>query len=168
MSSAVLTPVVCQNEMAGPTVIAADIKGGYEVRFDGKGDPSGGDVQRIPPEVVATVQFANAIGKGILTVSEGKDNPLVAKAMERQNDAFWARAKQDHDEALASLDAPAENDMIVVACIGPGTRPETSCGDEIPVRAREAGQLPPLCTRHTGLADRCVKRGREPWKLETA
>lgn len=168
MNSAVLTPVVCQNEMAGPTVIAADIKGTYEVRFDGKGDPSGGDVQRIPPEVVSTVQFANAIAKGILTVSEGEENPLVAKAMERQNDAFWARAKQDRDDALATLDQPAENDMIAVSCIGPGTRPGASCDEQIPVRAREAGSVPPLCTRHAGMADQCVKRGREPWKLETA
>lgn len=168
MSNAVMTPVVCQNMMAGPTVIAADIKGGYEVRFDGHGDPSGGDVRRIPPEVVATVQFADAIAKGILKVEEGAENEMVAKAMERQNDTFWARAKQDKDEALAVLDQPAENDMIAVACIGPGTRPGAACDEQIPVRAREAGQLPPLCQRHAGLADQCVKRGREPWKLETA
>ena len=166
--SNVLTPVVCQNMMAGPTVIAADIKGTYEARFDGKGDPSGGDVQRIPPEVVATVQFANAIAKGILTVVEGEDNEVVAKALERQNDAFWGRAKQDKDAALAVLDTPAENDMIAVSCIGPGTRPGSSCDEQIPVRARETGTVPPLCTRHAGLADQCIKRGREPWKLETA
>jgi hypothetical protein len=168
MSSAVLTPVVCQNEMAGPTVIAADIKGGYEVRFEGKGDPSGGDIQRIPPEVVATVQFANAIAKGILSVAEGADNEIVAKALERQSDAFWARAKQDRDEALAVLDQPAENDMIAVSCIGPGTRPDAKCDEQIPVRAREAGTIPPLCQRHQGLSDRCIKRGRGPWELESA
>jgi hypothetical protein len=168
MSNGVLTPVVCQNMMPGPTVIAADIKGTYEVRFDGKGDPSGGDVQRIPPEVVATVQFANAIAKGILRVEEGAENEVVAKALERQTDAFWGRAKTERDEALATLDAPAENDMIAVACIGPGTRTGASCDEQIPVRAREAGSIPPLCQRHAGLADQCVKRGREPWKLETA
>jgi hypothetical protein len=166
--SAVLTPVVCKNEMAGPTVIAADIKGGYEVRFEGKGDPSGNDIQRIPPEVVATVQFSNALGKGILSVVEGEDNEVVVKALERQSDAFWARAKQDRDEALAVLDQPAENDMIAVACIGPGTRPDSTCDEQIPVRARDAASIPPLCQRHAGLANQCIKRGRGPWELETA
>lgn len=166
MSSTVMTPVVCQNQMPGPTVIAADIKGSYEVTFDGKGDPSGGDVQRIPPEIVATVQFTNAIAKGILKVIEGEDNEAVQAALQKQTDAFWNRAKTERDEAMASLDQPAENDMVAVECIGPGTRPGTPCGENVPVRAREVNSTPPLCTRHTGLADQCVKRGKQPWVLE--
>jgi len=147
-------------------VISSDLKGTYEVTFSGKGDPAGGDVQMIPPEIVATVQFSNAIQKGILSVVEGAENEVVKKALAKQSDAFWARARQDRDEALATLDQPAENDMIAVACIGPGSRPDTKCEELVPVRAREASSVPPLCTRHEGLSEQCVKRGRSPWVLE--
>ncbi len=76
------------------------------------------------------------------------------------------RAEKERLEALETLDAPTENDMIAVECIGPGTRPDTKCGENVTVRARDAGAIPPLCSRHEGLADRCVKRGRNPWELE--
>lgn len=162
----VATPVLCQNEMSGPTVISSDLKGTYEVTFAGRGDPSGGDVQPIPPEILATVQFAKAVSLGILSVVEGADNPVVVKALARQSDAFRQRIEQEKVAAREHLDAPQEDDLIAVGCIGPGTRPDTKCDEMIPIRAREAGSTPPLCSRHEALGEHAVKRGRNPWVLE--
>ena len=161
-----IAPVLCQNEMSGPTVISSDLKGTYEVTFAGKGDPSGGDVQPIPPEILATVQFSKAVSLNILSVVEGADNPIVAAALSKQSDAFRKRIEQEKVTATEYLDAPQEDDLVAVECIGPGTRPDTACGEMIPIRAREASSRPPLCSRHEALADQCVKRGRNPWVLE--
>jgi hypothetical protein len=152
--------------MGGPTVIASDPKSTYEVRFEGADDPDGGDIQLIPEEIVRTPAFAKAISQGIFEVIEGEENEAVREALTRQNDAFWRRAKQDKDSAMATLEAPADNDMIVINCIGPGSRPGAICGEEVPVRQREAVLNPPLCARHAGLAAQCVRRGTGPWMLE--
>jgi len=165
-ATAVATPVQCQNEMAGPTVISSDLKGTYEVTFAGKGDPSGGDVQPIPPEIIATVQFSKAVSLGILSVVEGADNPIVEAALAKQSDAFRKRVEQEQVTAREHLDAPQEDDLVAVACIGPGTRADTKCDEQIPIRAREVASRPPLCSRHESLADFAVKRGRNPWVLE--
>jgi hypothetical protein len=165
-TAAVATPVLCQNEMAGPTVIASDLKATYEVTFAGKGSPDGEDVKPVPPEIVSTVQFSRAISQGVLRVLEGADNPVVVKALERQTGTFRQRMEVDQIAAREHLDAPQEDEMVAVACIGPGTRPDTKCEENVVMRARETGSRPPLCTRHEGLAEQCVKRGRNPWVLE--
>jgi len=159
-------PVMCRNKMAGPTVIASDPKSTHEVIFSGAGAPDGGDVQPIPDELIRVPAFSRAISLGILEVIQGSDNEAVRAALQVQSDAFWKRSQQDNETALASLDAPADNDLIAVACIGPGTRPGTRCEDTIPVRAREQDAQPPLCSRHQSLASRCLRRGTGPWELE--
>ena len=160
-------PVMCRNMMLGPTVIASDPKSTHEVIFGGKDAPDGSDVQPIPEELVRTPQFSKAISMGILQVIQGEDNAAVQAAMQIQSDAFWRRAKQDNDAAMASLETTPDNDMIAVQCIGPGTRPGTQCEDTIPVRVREMNAAPPLCARHVQLAERCLRRGNGPWILET-
>lgn len=162
----VATTVRCRNKMGGPTVIASDPKSTFEVRFEGLGDPDGGDIQLIPDEIARTPAFAKAISQGIFEVIEGEEHEAVKEALARQNDAFWRRARQDKDAALATLEAPADNDMIVINCIGPGPRPGAICGEEVPVRQREASLNPPLCARHAGLASQCLRRGNGPWVLE--
>lgn len=159
-------PVMCRNMQAGPTVIAADGKRSFEVIFAGAGDPDGEDVQPIPEELLRTPQFAKAIRQGVFTVEEGGDNPYVQNALARQGDAFRRRSAAERDAIQALMVAPAEDDMVGVACIGPGNRPGAACGELVPIRAREAGSRPPLCDRHGHLADNCTKRGRHPWQLE--
>jgi len=157
--------VMCQNQMSGPTVIAADAKRNYEVVFQGKGDPNGEDVQPIPEALLNTIAFRRAISRGVLAVIEGADHPVVVQALSRQTDAFAKRMAAQNMADREVLDSPAAADITVVNCIGPGSRPGAVCGDQVPVKAGDTGK-PPLCDRHAGLKDRCLKRGDGPWVLE--
>lgn len=157
--------VMCQNQMAGPTVIAGDAKRNYEVVFQGKNDPDGNDVQPIPDALLRTIQFQRAISRGVIRVIEGAEHPVVQQALARQSDSF---AKRMHAADLAArevIDAPAANDITVVNCFGPGSRDGAVCGEQVPVRSGDTGK-PPLCDRHAGLSGHCVKRGDGPWVLE--
>ena len=162
----IATPVMCRNRMAGPTVIASDQKSTHEVIFQGAGDPDGNDVQYIPEEILKTPQFARAIRQKIFEVVQGDDNEAVQAALQHQSDAFWGRMEKDKDEALASLDQQADNDLISVNCIGPGSRSGAVCGENVPVRQREAMNLPPLCSRHQSFSDECFRKGTGPWQLD--
>jgi hypothetical protein len=157
--------VVCRNLMRGPTVIASDSKSTHEVIFGGAGSPGGDDIREMPDEIIRTPQFRRAVRLGVLEIIAGEDSPEVRRALENQSDAFRLRADADRGKILESLDAPAEDDMIVVCCIAPGTRPGTACGAEIPVRQRESMASPPLCARHSSLAGMCSRRGDGPWTL---
>jgi hypothetical protein len=161
-----MTSVICQNMTDSVLVIASDPRRTHEVTFEGKGSPAGGDYQHMPREIIATPAFARQIALGTLRVVQGEDDPLVASAMQSQSDAFWKRAEADKAAALGTLDEVADNDYTVLTCIGPGTRPDAPCGENIPVKAAEANAKPPLCSRHENLAEQCVRRGSNPWVLE--
>jgi hypothetical protein len=158
--------VMVQNMMSGPTVIAADAKRSYEITFAGRDDPSGDDVQEIPEELLRTKQFRDALRKGIFAVIEGEDHPVVIAAMARQTDRFQQRMAADDLAAREVLDATAANDLVIVNCIGPGTRAGAVCGEMVPVKDKEQAGRPPLCDRHQHLSDQCVKRGSGPWMIE--
>lgn len=161
-----VSSVMVQNQMPGPTVIAADVKRNYEMIFAGKDDPQGEDVQEVPEELLRTKQFRDALRKGVLAVIEGADHPVVVAAMARQSSAFQDRIRAEQTAAREVLDAAADNDIVVVNCIGPGPRDGAVCGEQVPLRDRDQASLPPLCDRHRHLADFCVKRGSQPWALE--
>ena len=158
--------VMVRNRMAGPTVIAADAKRSYELVFAGKDAPSGEDVQEIPEELLRTKQFRDAIRKGVLEVVEGLDHPVVVQALSRQTDSFAKRQAAENMAAREVLDAVADNDLVVVNCIGPGSRDGAVCGEQVPLKDKDQATRPPLCDRHQHLADSCVKRGNQPWVLE--
>jgi hypothetical protein len=158
--------VMCQNQMSGPTVIAADAKRNYETIFAGKDDPDGNDVQPIPDALLRTISFQRALRQGVLKVIEGEDHPVVVQAMNRQTDTFRNRMKAQETADREVIDSPSEDDILVVNCIGPGTREGTACGEQVPVKSKDAAGRPPLCSRHVQLSDRCVKRGDGPWILE--
>jgi hypothetical protein len=157
--------VMCQNQMPGPTVIAADAKRNYEVVFQGKGHPDGEDVQPIPDALLRTIAFQRAISRGVILVVEGADHPVVQQALSRQSDAFARRMASQQVADREVLEQASAADILVVNCIGPGSRPGAVCGDQVPVKSGDTGS-PPLCDRHKGLADRCLKRGSGPWVLE--
>ena len=161
-----LTTVIVQNMTASVLVIASDPRRTHEVTFEGKGSPSGGDFQHIPPEIVRTPAFARQLSLGTLKVVQGEDDPAVKAALQHQSDAFWKRAEEDRAAALSTLDEVADNDYVVLQCVGPGTRPDAPCGENIPRKNAEAMARPPLCDRHIGLTDKCVRRGDGPWVLE--
>lgn len=158
--------VMVQNKMSGPTVIAADAKRNYEMIFAGKGDPQGEDVQEVPEELLRTKQFRDALRKGVLEVVEGDDHPVVIAAMARQSDSFAKRMAAENLASREVMDAVADNDLVVVNCIGPGSRDGAVCGDQVPVKDKEQASRPPLCDRHQHLAEYCLKRGNQPWELE--
>jgi hypothetical protein len=158
--------VMCQNQMSGPTVIAADAKRNYETIFAGKDDPDGNDVQPIPDALLRTISFQRALRQGVLRVIEGEDHPVVVQAMNRQTDTFRNRMKAQETADREVIDSPSEDDILVVNCIGPGTREGTACGEQVPVKSKDAAGRPPLCDKHRQLSDRCVKRGDGPWVLE--
>lgn len=157
--------IMCQNQMTGRTVIAADAHRNYEIIFEGKDDPDGNDVQPIPDVLLRTVQFQRALQQGILVAVEGADHPVVVQAMNRQSDSFRRRNAAADTAARESLDKPHEEDILIASCVGPGSREGASCETQVPVRGKDSGR-PPLCDRHVHLADRCVKRGNGPWTLE--
>ncbi|MCW2930007.1 MAG: hypothetical protein JWM19_969 [Actinomycetia bacterium] len=158
--------IMCANMMDGPTVIAADAKRNYEIVFAGKGDPEGNDCQPIPEYLVRTPQFSRAIRLGVLSVTEGEDHPVVAQAMARQSDSFRKRMTSDNLAAREVIDAPHEDDLLVLTCIGPGSREGAACGDMVAVKEKDQAGRPPLCSRHSHLSERCVKRGSGPWAIE--
>lgn len=158
--------VMVRNMMHGPTVIAADAKRSYEIIFAAKDDPNGDDVQEIPEELLRAKAFRDGIRKGIFEVVEGDDHPVVVAAMARQTGRFRERMAAEELAAREVLDAVADNDLVVVNCIGPGPRDGAVCGDMVPVRDKEQASSPPLCDRHRHLADKCLKRGNGPWMIE--
>ena len=158
--------VLARNKMSGPTVLADSPKENYQVIFAGAGDPSGGDVQPIPDELVRVPAFARNIALGVIEIVDGQDNPIVAAALKAQSNAFWQKNEAEKLTALETLEAPRDDDLVAVTCIGPGTRADTQCEDTIPVRAREKDNKPPLCDRHAGLLERCIRRGSGAWVVE--
>jgi hypothetical protein len=166
MTDGTRTSVIARNQMGGPTIITSDPKSTYEVVFGGHGAPDGTDYQLIPREIIQTPQFEASLAKGILAVVEGEDDADVQAALAGQKAAFWERARRQDTAAREVLEAPSDNDMLALECIGPGTRADAACGIQVPVRAREAGLKAPLCSQHASLEDRCVKRGSGPWVLE--
>lgn len=158
--------VMVQNMMSGPTVIALDAKRSYEMIFGGNGDPHGEDIQEIPEEMLRAKQFRDALRKGVFTIVEGHDHPAVVQAMARQTDSFRNRMAADDLAAREVIDAPHDGDLLVVTCIGPGSREGAVCGDMVAIKEKDQSARPPLCSRHSHLAERCVKRGSGPWKIE--
>ena len=136
----VLAPaaVVCRNMTRGVLVIASDPRRTHEVNFGAYDTSDGSDYQHMPPEIIRTPAFAKQIAIGTLVVIEGGEDPV------------------------------ADNDYVTIQCIGPGTRADAVCGENIPRKATEVMVTPPLCDRHQGLKDRCMRRGDGPWLLEPA
>lgn len=166
----VLAPaaVVCRNMTRGVLVIASDPRRTHEVNFGAYDTSDGSDYQHMPPEIIRTPAFAKQIAIGTLVVIEGGEDPVVQAAMSRQSDAYWKRADDERAAALSTLDPVADNDYVTIQCIGPGTRADAVCGENIPRKATEVMVTPPLCDRHQGLKDRCMRRGDGPWLLEPA
>jgi hypothetical protein len=159
--------VMAQNEMGGPTVLASDPRATFEVRWAGKGDPDGEDVQPVPPEIMKTVQFSQAVRKGIISLL-GPDGEVVTEALRRQRGAFQQRMTSDSLAASEAIDRVADNDIISVPCIGPSPRAGTPCGEAAMLRSAERHARPALCDRHSSLAPRYAaaeKDGSTTWVL---
>jgi hypothetical protein len=157
---------MCQNMTKGPLVICSSPKGDDETIFKDHDDPDGEDVRAIPAGLLVAPAFAAALQKGTLRVVSGEDNAIVQAALSKQTKAFWNRYEKEQASVIETMQAPAENDMVAIECMGPGTRQGHKCETMIPVRAREVNAEPPLCDAHAHLKNKCIRRGGGQWELE--
>jgi hypothetical protein len=148
--------VMARNKMGGPTVLSSDPRGTFEVRWEGRGDPSGGDVQYIPDEMLRIPAFARALKLGVIEIANPEDNPELVEALDRQAAKFHAAQAKAQDEVMATIDHEKTRDLVVQTCIGPATRGTGECGEQVAVHETHQHDAPPLCNRHASLAPEFV------------
>lgn len=147
----VKTPVLARNTEPGPLVMSSDPKGSDFTEWAGANDPNGNDVQPVPEGLLGHVQFMRCVQRGILVIENEEDNPEVVATLAKQNAAWAARRAQAQQNAEASIDHQANNDLIAVQCVGPGAR-GSQCDNTISVKEKVANDKPPLCPTHADLA----------------
>lgn len=141
-------PVLVKSNVAGPTVFSIPSKN-IAIDWSASGDPDGNDYQYVPDEVVTDVNFMKAMNRGVFAVVEASD--AVHEAIARQGEAYLRRQEIATQAAKDVIDQRADDDLISLSCIGPGSRPGSDCGDQVPVRAKHRDRKPPLCDRHVGM-----------------
>jgi hypothetical protein len=151
--------MMARNNQDGPTVLSSDPKGTHYVEWQGKGDPSGGDIQPVPEEIQNTVQFQRCVRRGIFTLlDESEDTGVISEAMERQQEAWDYRQGSTQATAAQVIDQQANNDIIALTCVGPSSRGDAStrCGADVNVRDKNKDDRPPLCNAHADLAPQFI------------
>lgn len=148
----VQSTVMARNLRPGPTVISSDPRGSQYVEWQGADDPSGGDVQLVPEEIVNSVPFVRAIQRGILTIENAEDNPELLDRIELQNKAFRDRVADARQEAAVAIDRTENRDLVVQPCIGPSTKGTGTCGEDVTTPEKTKDDKPALCGRHAHLA----------------
>lgn len=141
-------PIMVRNELGGPTVFTS---GTQQVEWKGKGDPDGGDVQPCPPGFIQDVYFRRAMTRNIFTILEDAED-----ALDRHRDEWDARQVRQREASQDSLEFVADNDLLMLKCIGPADRTGNSdviCGTEVPVKSSQAREKPPLCNKHKALVN---------------
>ena len=138
-----LIPV--RNAMGGPTVFR-DAPSDTTIRWEGAGDPAGGDIQYVPDGFRRHPAFANMLRRQILVVV-GEEQAQAAFA---QQDAQVAGAHLAQ-QAQESIHRPQNRDLVATACIGPGARPGSACPNTVALSAQQAKTTPPLCDAHRHL-----------------
>lgn len=144
--------VMARNLMGGPTVLSTDPRSTHEVIWEGRGDPGGGDVQYIPEEMLKVPAFARALHRGVIELVNPEDNPEAVRALQRQVDMFRSQQERVRDDAMASIEIETNRDLITLACIGPSSKGQGTCGEAVPVPEKTKFDKPPLCHRHADLA----------------
>jgi len=147
-------PVLVQNTQAGPAVLS-DGTNKLALEWQGKGDPSGGDVQYVPDDVVDMVQFVKAVRQGIFVVVEASDE--VKAKLDIQSQQFAKRQAAQDEAAKASIEHTANNDFVSFPCVGPADRGAGTCDRPVPVREKTKDDSPILCDRHQSLAGEYVQ-----------
>lgn len=139
-----LIPV--RNAMGGPTVFR-DAPSDTTVRWEGRGDPAGGDVQYVPDGFKRHPAFANMLRRGVL-VEVGAEEAHGAFAAQDAQVAGAGLAQQAAD----SIHRPQNRDLVAWPCIGPGERPGSACRNSATLNPQQVKTIPPLCDAHKHLA----------------
>lgn len=149
--------VVARNLMDGVTVLSSDNKGTHTVEWGAYGDPDGNDVQYIPTEIADSVPFRRALSRGVIELVGDETDKDVAESLLRQVDAFKRRQAGAVEQAESLIERPANNDSIMLFCVGPDSRGNAGkCQQPVPVKATQKDAVPPLCTMHRLLAPQFV------------
>ena len=91
-----------RNTQPGPTVFD---EGGYEVIWQGKGDPTGEDVQVVPEEMAESFAFQRSLHRGIFEVLES--SPETQELLDKAKEVWQRRQAQRQGTTLADVQEPA-------------------------------------------------------------
>lgn len=142
-------PVAVRNMTLGPAVFF-DQQTNLALEWKGKGDPSGEDIQLVPDETFKnSAEFRKAMNRGVFAPV---DDSLGDAAMEAQRVAHQANQDEQAAKAIAMVDEHRQQSVLAVPCVGPGSRPDSTCGATTIVAPGEEGDRPPLCATHAHLA----------------
>jgi hypothetical protein len=146
-------PFAVRNLEAGRAVFS-DPTRNIALEWSGAGDVDGNDIQQVPDELAENVNFLRAVQKGIFAVEEAPE--AIKAALDKQTTSWRRKAEQDREATAAAIDPEAHNDLLQVACIGPGQRAGTKCEALVLVKEKTMGEKPPLCDRHKKLVSEYV------------
>lgn len=162
-------PILIRNTKLGPTVFS-DAKSGAEITWGGANDPMGEDVQAVDADLLKNTEFLRSLSRGTFVLESAPDEVvdslaghLNSPALKRQA-ANW-QAKQDLEKttAIESVDHKSNNDIVTVSCVGPSTRGDGECGEQIAVRENAKDDKAPLCPQHAQLAPQYVLTEASGW-----
>jgi len=163
IANTISKPIFLQNEQAGPLVFRDDASN-VEIVWQGKGNPSGEDMQAVPVAFLNNVNFLRILNRGAVTLIDADEDvraaveaQLSSPILQRQAQANAEARTRAVEAALTPLDRPERNDYITIGCIGPSTRGQGTCGAEVPVRELNKGESAPLCATHAHLAPMAIQ-----------
>lgn len=159
-----MSATLVRNLMPGPTVLTPDPSSQEFIRWEGVGDPEGGDVQLVSTAAAESVPFARALARQIIVmedVEDGHDAPVMSEGVRaylaRQNDLAAAAREAAEAKIAATVVRETDKDILGVACIGPNTRGNGPCGELARVSSADKDGRPPLCERHKSLASQYIR-----------
>jgi len=145
-----------RNNQEGPTVLSSDPKGTESIEWQGKGDPNGDDIQPVSELIQGLPVFQKHLRRGLFTIVDETSAEYLA-SQELQQAHWEQRMSQPGQDAAAAIDHQANNDVIVLACVGPTSRQgETKCGADVPVKDLDKDKAAPLCNMHEDLRSQYV------------
>lgn len=148
-------PVTLRNTRRGPLAFSVPTeRGTRRYIWAGAGDPSGGDIQEIPNDLMQDVQIRKVVARGFLVE---EDEAAGRAAQQKQIDAAEARREQAASFVMDTLDPAANHDLVSVPCQGPNGRGTADCGAPVPVREADKGKAPALCPQHEALASQFIQ-----------
>jgi len=140
-----------RNNQDGPTVFSPDDNAKRYIEWQGKGDPNGGDIQPVGEDVQQNTQYQKMLRRGVLTIVDESSEDIAA-AMDLQQQHWDSRQGAGAAAANEALDHQANNDMVVLPCVGPNPRGgDGKCAADVTVRDSKRNDAPPLCNIHSGL-----------------
>lgn len=137
-----------RNLKPGPSVFR-DAPSDTSIRWEGSGDPQGGDYVYVDTETIRKAQFQANIRKGVLQVLTQEEAEMVTTGQPLPSDPLVQQASD-------AIYRPQVNDIVATACIGPGGRAGASCSNQVTVRRSEMADKPLLCEAHKPLESQYV------------